>query len=549
VSDTTVRRPAGPPATGPRAGLRAWLTRAPVTTVIVAATLLALGLRIYQLARPGHLLAVGDVDDGADFGSAIWLIHGVLPYRSFVIVQPPGITLLMSPVALLSRATGSTAWAIGAARILTVAAGAAAVPLGGLLVRRRGLLPTIVTCGIIAIYPGSVQSAHTVMLEPWLVLFCLAGALAVFDGDRLAGGRRLVWGGVAFGFAGAIKAWAIIPVLVIVALCLLPRARWAAAGRFVGGVAAGFAVPVLPFFIAAPRAFYNSVVVAQLARTGTRTPLWYRLQQLTGLTRWSPSLALLIVVAVAAVVIVAGLLIAASRVAAPAPLEWFGVATAALIVAAFLVPADFYYHYSGFLAPFLGLAVGLPAGRLAMASRPAAPAPEGGTGGPAPARAAGPDWRRTWVPGLAALIIVALPLAVPRAENSPSPTYQKQVTALTAALPPGACVVSDQVSLLISANRFVPRGSGCPVILDGTGTSYALDHGQSALTSGSSPAVAAVWRRAFGAAQYLCLTPYNRLRVAWSPPLRAYLRQHFTLVQGGWAPLQLYVRNGLSVRH
>ena len=38
-------------------------------------------------------------------------------------------------------------------------------------------------------YPDSMQAARTVLLEPWLVLFCLLGALAVFDGDRLAGGR------------------------------------------------------------------------------------------------------------------------------------------------------------------------------------------------------------------------------------------------------------------------------------------------------------------------------------------------------------------------
>ena len=87
-------------------------------TVITLATLLALALRAYQLARPGHLLGVGDYDDGADFGSAVLLIHGVLPYRDFIIVQPPGITLLMTPAALLSRLTG-TAWAIAAGRILT----------------------------------------------------------------------------------------------------------------------------------------------------------------------------------------------------------------------------------------------------------------------------------------------------------------------------------------------------------------------------------------------------------------------------------------------
>ena len=69
------------------------------------------------------------------------------------------------------------------------------MPLAGLLVRHRGLLAVTVACGILAVYPDSVQAAHTVLLEPWLVLFCLLGALAVFDGDRLASSRRLVWGG------------------------------------------------------------------------------------------------------------------------------------------------------------------------------------------------------------------------------------------------------------------------------------------------------------------------------------------------------------------
>ena len=157
----------------------------------MAATLLALGLRGFQIFRPGHLLGVGDYDDGTDFGSALRLIHGILPYRDFIIVQPPGIVLLMIPAAALSSLTG-TAGAIAVARILTVLASAAAVVLGGLLVRHRGVFATIVTCGVIAIYPGSVQAAHTVMLEPWLTAFCLAGAVAVFDGDRLAGSGRLL---------------------------------------------------------------------------------------------------------------------------------------------------------------------------------------------------------------------------------------------------------------------------------------------------------------------------------------------------------------------
>src|SRR6266571_6130205 len=158
------------------------------------------------------------------------------------------------------------------------------------------------------IYPAAVQSAHTVLLEPWLVLGCLAGAVAVFDGDQLAAGRRLAWGGAALGFAGAIKVWAIIPVAVILALSLR-RPRQAA--RFLAGVIAGFAVPLLPFAAVAPRRLYDSVIVAQLTRTDIRVPLWFRIQEMTGLTAAHPSDAALAVVGVIAAAGITGLFAAA----------------------------------------------------------------------------------------------------------------------------------------------------------------------------------------------------------------------------------------------
>ncbi len=109
--------------------------------------------------------------------------------------------------------------------MFTALASAAAVPVAGLLVRHRGFFATLVACGVLAIYPDSVLAARTVLLEPWLVLFCLLGALAVFDGDEITGSRRrLLLGGILFGFAGAVKVWAIIPVVVILALTARGRA-------------------------------------------------------------------------------------------------------------------------------------------------------------------------------------------------------------------------------------------------------------------------------------------------------------------------------------
>ena len=233
-------------------------------------TLLALGLRLFYLTRPGYLLGVTEYDDGSYFGSAVRLVHGMLPYRDFVFVQPPGITLLMTPVALLARVIG-TDWGLAVARIATMLAGAAGVALAGLLVRHRGVLAALIACGVVAIYPDSVASAHTLLVEPWLVLFCLAGAVAVFDGDQITGSRRrLIWGGVAFGFAGVVEAWAIIPVLVS---CWHSACGGRGGWRFyVGGVAAGFVIPVLPFAALAPRMFYKSVIVAQVGGQGQCRP-------------------------------------------------------------------------------------------------------------------------------------------------------------------------------------------------------------------------------------------------------------------------------------
>src|SRR5215510_4487104 len=260
--------------------------------VIMTATLLAIGLRLYDLSRPGFLLGINEYDEGTDFGSAIRLAHGALPYRDFIMVHPPGITLLMLSVALATKVIG-TDYGLAVARVVTALASAAAVPLAGLLTRHRGLFAALVACGVLAIFPDSVLAARTVLLEPWLVLFCLLGALALFDGDQVASStRRLLLGGLLFGFAGAVKVWAILPVVVIL---VLTARRPRQAALYAAGVAIGFCAPVLPFALSAPATFYRSVIVAQLFRNDiVRISQGYRLQQMLGLTHspQPPTLAL-----------------------------------------------------------------------------------------------------------------------------------------------------------------------------------------------------------------------------------------------------------------
>ncbi len=501
----------GPPGPGGLGGGRAGVLTPGL--IITLATALALALLVYRLTHPG-LLVVSQYDDGPYFGSAVRLVHGALPYRDFVLVQPPGITLLMSPAALLSYVSG-TAWAMVIGRLLTAAAGAAAVVLIGLLVRHRGLLAVTVACGIAAIYPASAVAAHTILLEPWLVLACLAGAVAVFDRDELtASTRRLAWGGAAFGFAGAVKAWAIVPVVVLLVLCL-PQIRRAVI--FGLGVAAGFLVPVLPFAALAPRRFFVGVISAQLNRGGARTSVLYRAADMIGVSHRTPAAVVLLGLVIIAAFVAVAYLASWQRTKQPlAALDRFALAGTVLVGIMLLWPPYYAAHYTAFFMPFLALTLALAISRLAASGVLAA-------GRPGLRRGLG--WLAAGIATVAVLAgAVSMAVNVSRVRNGDG-------AAIRGAVPAGACVVTDQVSYLLLANRFVSSQPGCPDMVDGLGTDLVLSGGRSPATGAARvPAVPAAWQQAFSHAQYLLLSHKNTLRVAWTPALRAYLRDDFRLV-------------------
>jgi alpha-1,2-mannosyltransferase len=530
-------KPGGNPATASPPA-RADLNN-PLTLIIVAATLIGLLLRIYQLTRPGFLLSVNEYDDGPYFGSAVRLVNGALPYRDFLIVQPPGITLLMIPVALISKVTG-TAWGMAIGRILTALIGAASVALAGLLVRHRGILATVIVCGIMAVYPDSIQATKTILVEPWLVLFCLIGALAVFDGDHFTTRtRRLVWGGVAFGYGGAVEPWAIFPVIVIAVLALPSLRRLAA---YAGGVAAGFLVPVLPFAALAPSKFYEATIIAQIGpRAGaSRTSFWERIQDLTGLadlTRPTHLVDLAAAVLIAAVV--AGSLGLASLLTwrLPPVLDLFAVGTAGLVLLSFLWPDQFHYHFAAFFAPWLALALGLPLAALVRDLRLVS----GGDGATPPAL----QWGTACLAGLVILVMAVVQF---NWESYNTPHLPLSVVRSAERLiPPGSCLLADEVSFSVMTNRLVSDVPGCSLLLDATGTNYAFSHGRDPETGAAKyKAVDAVWTYAFDHAQYVWLSGLNYHRVAWTPALRTYFSAHFTRILHAGNAGSLYRRIGLK---
>ena len=531
-------------SSGTAAGGRAWLT--PVNAAIAVTTALALALRFYQLAGPGYLFGVTEYDDGSYFGSAIHLVNGILPYRDFVFVQPPGITLLMTPMALLSKGIG-TAGGMAVARVLTTLASAGGVLLAGLLIRHRGTAAVLIAGGVLAVYPDSVSTARTVLLEPWLALFCLAGAVAVFNKDRITESRRrLILGGILFGFAGAIEAWAIAPALVVLVLMLPSLRRLLTA---LAGMAIGFLVPVVPFAALSPANFFRDLVVAQAGpRKGAiRVPIWYRFKEMIGLSNIQVSHALEALLVLLIIVFVAAGLAAAwmSTQRPPPALDWFPAATAGVIAAAFMLPSVFYFHFVAFLAPFVALAVALALSRLLDTARPVMD-----RGGMGQALA----W---WAGGLAAVLILVFGYsegsAIYRAQHGflavQAAARTDIVRTMHRVIPPGACVLTDQVSYTIAANRFVTSVPGCSTMDDGTGADLALSHGLKPSTGANNvPAVVNMWRDGFEHAQYVLLSGGNKKRVAWAPSLQTYFSENFRLIASVRSGDRLYVRDGVRPR-
>jgi hypothetical protein len=113
-------------------------------------------------------------------------------------------------------------------------------------------------------------------------------------------------------------------------------------------------------------------------------------------------------------------------------------------------------------------------------------------------------------------------------------------------IPAGACVVTDEVSLTILADRFNSDVPGCPLLVDSIGTDYGLSHGLEPATGAARyPALVAVWQYSFRHAQYVWFSGRSHHRLPWTPQLMQYFNAHFTPILSYGKGGALYRRNGL----
>jgi len=105
--------------------------------VVALVGVLAFAVRLWSVLHNGGLSAVLGYDEGVYFGASAGLVHGLVPYRDFVLVHPPGSLLLLSPFAELARVVGDpTAWS--GARLFVMLVGSANAMMVTVVGRRAG---------------------------------------------------------------------------------------------------------------------------------------------------------------------------------------------------------------------------------------------------------------------------------------------------------------------------------------------------------------------------------------------------------------------------
>jgi len=491
--------------------------------------LVSLGFSLWQLTVSGYLTFY---DTGVYLSASIHLVAGVVPYRDFVFVQPPGLVLLLSPLGLLGRLFGAPA-AFDAGRLLSALVTAANVSLIAWLVRGRGRLAMVVAGVGLALLPVVALVSTSVNLEPYCMFFILWAAVALFGGRERGElpTKVLVLAGVLFGVAGLVKLWAIFPFLAAV-ICLTPHYRRRVVS-FVAAAAGTFTLVCLPFLALAPRSFFSEVIVEQLARraNGTDTlSLAGRLVDLTGFatTSLSPSprdatFAVLIVV----VLVVAAFVRRTRLDSADAFLLVATVVTTAGLLAA-PETYDYYYYFS---APFLLGLLGVTLARLFV---------------PLGARTRrltiSPPIRRGVLAAAGAAVLIAIVGQLLYVTTFYS--YQARdfgvapVDGARAAssIAPGSCVVYVDIGWGVIANRLSSTKPDCPVIVDPIGMWMA--HGYQNVAP--SAAFTAQWKSYFKVADYVVLYgAYNAQfkvgahtfasTVPWSPSLTQWFKHHYHL--------------------
>ena len=406
---------------------------------------IAFAIRLAVVLRGGGLFGRIGYDGAVYYASASALAHGYLPYRDFLLLHPPGITLALLPFAALGRVFGDP-YAYALARLAWFGFGAASTALVYVVVRSRGLVPAAVAAACYAVFVPAVVSEHTTSLEA-VGSVCLLGSLALLTRGRGVAPSRfsLVAAGALLGFSSATKIWA-VAVGVVVVIWAFSRLGARRGSLVLAGAVGAVVLACLPFFIAAPGSMWRMVVLDQLGRRRVSESLAGRVADIAGLSQlrhhsWTGALAVAVLV-VGACVLTLTLGDTLGRLVAAVLVVGVGV---------LLASPPWSVAYTGLVAPAVAVLLGCAVARSADLNRRL--------------RSAVPV---LVVLGLVGYSVVSLPSFRP-GSRFPGRTLEASLAHL-----PGCVTTDDPIALIETGALRRNFERGCPVVVDLSGYSYDL---------------------------------------------------------------------------
>lgn len=423
-----------------------WLQGRAFALAMCAIFGLAVAARLVPVLQGGGIGGLGNYDDGVNFSAAIGLIHGLLPYRDFLLLHPPGIAVLLSPFAMLGSVLGD-ATVMKVARLAWMALGGANAVLAGVVLRPLGRVAAVLGALFYSLFFPAIYSEHTLLLEAPATT-ALLGSLALLRSlDRYASlsMRTVLLAGALAGVSPAIKIWGVVPVLLVVGWLAIARG-WRLGGYYLAGVMLSCAAVCMPFFLAAPSSMWRMVVRDQLGRRPGRWNPVERINQMTGLSLHGNTREFTIATAVALLLVAAAVLACFLRRGLRLPVVL--VSGTALVL---MTTPYWFFHYTAFIAAPAALLVG---GALAVVLQWLRE--RGGHRAVIVAGAA----------GTVALLAVSYPLTETKLGGLPFPG--KSLEAAVAGHP--GCITTDWPTALIQMNvlsRNIERGCRFEVDLGG----------------------------------------------------------------------------------
>lgn len=418
-------------------GVRRLVT--PWRAMLAVVFVVALAARTGMLLRHGGYQGIVGYDCGVYFAGSDALLHGRLPYKDFVLVHPPGITIFLLPFAWLTRFM--TDWhAFTIANFAFCALGSVNAVLVTVLARRLGVAKVgAALAGLF--YAGwfaSVLAEFQIKLEPLGNFLLLLGLLVLHRAVTRPTGRNTLMAGVLLGLTVTVKIWWCVPLLVIVLWFVLQRRDLRAVLRLLSGMALSVLVVIGPFVALAPHRFFELVVMDQMGRARSYSTQ-VRLANMTTFPMLFDNLSdtWIVSLAVALVVVIVGLCVVAWRFV-PA-MRMFAALT--LVQLALLIEAPSWFPYYGdYLAVSLAMVTGA-VGALGMRAVRV------------PARTV-----VAWVIGLAILITASGTMAIKSYAGAAE---------LTKKASSYECVMTNNPTFQIRLNALT-RGleAGCPNLVD-----------------------------------------------------------------------------------